>query len=283
MRNADAALSTELPFLARMRHTIRERLLHHSLAQRQPAGTILFKEGDRPDYVHILVDGTVELLAQARDSSATAIEMVQPREVYILAAALTDDPDLLAARTHEQARRLLLPTACSHAELTGEPALSPMLLAERASHYLGMMREVKNLNLRISPERIGCFLITRTRDRGDSGPVTLPCSKRMLAQRPGMTPGKLPRACARLRAREVRIGPCIRLLDEPRFGVRALMVMRTPGPHLISGLSCGSSLPIRVPNIGRYDWVGLGPLPSQARMPNNLAGHAEQDRGFPHR
>lgn len=205
MREEERKWVERLPLFAELDDAQRQRLLRHALVQRVGPGVTLFDQGEQPDFLHILVEGTVELRARDNAGNEAVIEVLQPVDSFILAAVLTDAPYLMSAHTGTHSRLLLLPAEQLRDDLRDEPALTFMLMGALARQYRGMVRQIKTLKLRTAAERIGCYLLSLAREQGESGAVTLPYSKRLLAQRMGMTPENLSRAFAWLSQRGVRM------------------------------------------------------------------------------
>ena len=66
--------------------------------QRFPEGVVLINEGELPDFLHVVVDGTVELFAGSGDRQTT-IDVIYPVTTFILAAVIRDEVYLKSART----------------------------------------------------------------------------------------------------------------------------------------------------------------------------------------
>jgi CRP/FNR family transcriptional regulator, transcriptional activator FtrB len=196
---------SHLPLLDSLDPEYCRRLLGQALNQKVGAGETLFEQGQRPDFLHILVEGAVELRGRDRDGNETVVEVVQPVECFILAAVVTDSPYLMTARTLESSRMLMIPAHHLRGELHREPSLALVLIASMARHYRDMVRQIKDLKLRTSAERVGSYLLSLAVEQGGSATVELPYLKRVLAERMGMTPENLSRAFARLRERGVQI------------------------------------------------------------------------------
>lgn len=215
MRRQDLEHIERLPLLAGLAEPDRERLLRHGLMQQVPPGTTLFNEGDRADFLHILLEGRVELLAHEGQRDQALVEVVEPVDNFILAAVVTDAPLLMTARTYEHSRLLLLPAGELRAEVSRTPEVALALLGSLAGQYRALVRQIKDLKLRTSTERVGCFLLKLAHEQGGEGPITLPYSKRVLAQRLNMTPENLSRAFGQLRHRGVRVERGTIVISEP--------------------------------------------------------------------
>lgn len=214
MRESEIESIAQLPLFESLTPEYRDQLLRNSLIQRVPTGVTLFEQGERPDFLHILLEGTVELRAQDPARHEAVVEIVQPVENFILAAVVTDAPYLMTARTSARSRLLLIPAEQLRNDLRTEPGLALMVIGSLARHYRGLIRQIKSLKLRTSTERIGCFLLALAAEQKASGTVVLPYSKRLLAQRMGMTPENLSRAFAQLRERGVRLEGSRVIIDD---------------------------------------------------------------------
>ncbi len=203
MREEEYEQVAGLPLFQELSAEYRAHLLRHALVQRVPSGVTLFEQGEYADFLHILVEGVVELRGRDGSRPETTVEVVQPVESFILAAVVTDAPYLMTARTLERSKLLLIPAEQLRREVAEVPELALMLIGSLARQYRGLVRQIKALKLRTSAERIGCFLLQLAREQEQGGVIELPYSKRALAERMAMTPENLSRAFARLRERGV--------------------------------------------------------------------------------
>lgn len=170
-------------------------LTHGALLQRFPRGTELFPQGEYPDFLHVLIDGSVELYA-ASEGRETVMEILRPVETFILAAVLTDRPYLMSARVQDDARLLLLPAESFRETLHCDPGLCLTMMASLACQFRGMVRQVKSLKLRSATQRVGCYLLHLVDNTGPM--VRLPYRKSVLASQLGITPEALSRAFQKL-------------------------------------------------------------------------------------
>ena len=85
-----------------------EELMGAAFLQRFPQHITLINEGDLPDFLHIVVEGSVELFG-AHDGHETTIEILRPVTTFILAAVIRDEVYLKSARTLTPAQILMIP------------------------------------------------------------------------------------------------------------------------------------------------------------------------------
>ncbi|MDF2095079.1 helix-turn-helix domain-containing protein [Aquibaculum arenosum] len=201
LRESDIESLQQIPLFSGLGIPDLKALTAGALLQRFPARTRLFDSGAQPDFLHILLDGSVQLSATEADSEReVVIEIVTPPDCFILAAALTDTPYLMSATVQEPARLLLLPAAELRRNIAAHPELALTLLASLAGQFRRMVRQVKNLKLRTTVQRVGCFLLSLA-EPGDESEMTvqLPYDKQVIASQLGMTRESLSRALATLR------------------------------------------------------------------------------------
>jgi CRP/FNR family transcriptional activator FtrB len=165
--------------------------------QRFPAGTTLLMEGDRVDFLYVLLDGIVELEGTWNDKETT-LAVLRPVSTFILSAVVLDADGLMGARTIERSDILMLSGEALRRAARQDAALSLAVAEELAGCYRGVVRALKNQKLRGGAERLANYLITQRHRQGGAATLTLPHEKRVLASLLGMTPENLSRAFATL-------------------------------------------------------------------------------------
>lgn len=189
-----------------------DELMTASFLQTFPAQMELIDEGEPADFLHIVVDGCVELFAQANGREST-MAMVYPVSSFILAAILKDAVYLMSARTNKKSRILMIPAESVRDVFDKDPAFSKAMVIELSNCYRGVVKEHKNLKLRTSVERLANRLL-RYRQNQRSDQITLPYDKKILASNLGMTPENLSRAFNTLKPYGVKVdGNKIALTD----------------------------------------------------------------------
>jgi CRP/FNR family transcriptional activator FtrB len=176
-----------------MQEAQRERIFSGSFLQVFPPQLTLFELGQHPDFLHVLVDGLVELYAHSAGRDTT-MRIVEPVTSFILAAVVTDQPYLMSARTLAPSRILLVPAALIRELVKDDTALMQATMRELAQAYRDMVRALTDMKLRQSAERLGNLILQHERRQGRTGKLQLKAEKRLLASLLGMTPENLSRA-----------------------------------------------------------------------------------------
>lgn len=193
MRPGEKPEVARLPLFRDMAEEQRERIFSGSFLQVFPPQLTLFDMGQRADFLHVLVDGLVELYAHGAGRDTT-MRIVEPVSSFILAAVVTDMPYLMSARTLEPSRILLVPAALVREVIKQDTALMQATMHELALGYRDMVKALTDMKLRQSAERLGNLILQQDLRQGGNGKVRLRAEKRLLASLLGMTPENLSRA-----------------------------------------------------------------------------------------
>ncbi len=197
MRREDIDEMRGLPLFAGVAAAHVEDMLRASFLQRFPAHVELAREGEPADFLHVIVDGQIEMYSAYRDRETT-ISVIGPGHSFIVAAVILDRIYLKSARALLPSRVLLIPAEAVRRYFSEDAAFARALALEMAGAYRGVVRELKNQKLRSSLERLANWLLTHDIELGRTGRFALPFDKKILASRLGMAPEVLSRSIASL-------------------------------------------------------------------------------------
>jgi CRP/FNR family transcriptional activator FtrB len=197
VRQSDWKLIRALPLFRDMSDANFEKLVGAAFLQRFPLHTTLINEGDLPDFLHIVVEGSVEMFS-AHNGHETTIEIMRPVTTFILAAVIRDEVYLKSARTLSPAQILMIPAQTVRDVFDRDAAFARAIVNELAERYRAVVCSLKNEKLRTSAERLANWILKTNRQQGDHQRVELMFDKRTLASRLGMTPENLSRNLALL-------------------------------------------------------------------------------------
>lgn len=217
MRDEDKPEIRQLPLFREMMSQTFDSLMQVSYAQNFPAQLDLFRQGEAADFLHIIIEGAVELHADWQGHE-TVMGVVRPVSAFILAACIRDEPYLMSARTLERSRIVLLPRVDLRAAMRRDPDLAMAAMSELANSYRVMVRHAKNLKLRNARERLAAWILRQSEQAGRVPSFTLPVEKRHLASYLGITPESLSRTIRILRDDGVMIdGMRVIITNESRL------------------------------------------------------------------
>jgi len=197
VRESDCKLIRALPLFCDMSTANFEELVSAAFLQRFPQGVALINEGSLPDFLHIVVEGSVEMFC-AHDGHETTIEIMRPVTTFILAAVILDEVYLKSARTLTPAQILMIPAKTVRDVFGRDAAFARAIVNELALRYRGVVRALKNEKLRTGAERLANWILQTDALQGNRRCVEMTFDKRTLASRLGMTPENLSRNFALL-------------------------------------------------------------------------------------
>lgn len=227
MRVEDREEVRKLQLFAGVSEELLDTMLKVSFLQRFPAHVELVREGDPADFLHVVLDGQVEVYSAYRDRETT-VSVIGPGHSFIVAAVLVDRLYLKSARALTTARILMIPSDAVRHVFAVDACFARTLAIELASAYRTVVKELKNQKLRSSLERLANWLLAHDRSTGSTGHFTLPFDKKVLASRLGMAPEVLSRSFTTLAAYNVRVnGPVITIADRD-----ALIRLAQPCPTI---------------------------------------------------
>ena len=192
MRQSDWKLIRALPLFCDMSEANFEELVRTAFLQRFPQHTALINEGDLPDFLHIVVEGSVEMFC-THNGHETTIDIMRPVTTFILAAVIRDAVYLKSARTLTPAQILMIPAQTVRDVFGRDAAFARAIVNELAERYREVVRSLKNEKLRTSAQRLANWILQANRQQGDHQHIELTFDKRTLASRLGMTPENLSR------------------------------------------------------------------------------------------
>ncbi|MBF0324866.1 MAG: cyclic nucleotide-binding domain-containing protein [Alphaproteobacteria bacterium] len=169
-------------------------------------GQVLFRQGDIADRIYVLAAGAVELMAERSDLPDEVLARLGPGEFVGANALMPESRHAAAARVVQTGRAVVISGPALHRLLDGDFALTLSLIAVMAGSLRGQIREITELKLQSTTERLASYLVTLAGDGDGRTIVRLPFEKRLLADRLGMEPATLSRAFARLREFGVETG-----------------------------------------------------------------------------
>lgn len=183
----------ELHLFSQMSDESFAALMRGAYVQNFPPQVDLLTEGERSDFLHVLISGSVDLFASWSGRDACLATM-RPVSTFILAATIKDAVYLMSARTLEKSRIVLIPSQDVRAVFDVDNNFARAVVTELAKGYRAVIKTQKDLQLRSSLERLANFLLRQQKRAGGGASFELDFEKRRLASFLAMTPENLSRA-----------------------------------------------------------------------------------------
>lgn len=225
MRAEEIPEISSLPLFATMQPEVRDEIFGSAFLQVFPPQLTLIETGGRADFLHILIDGLVELFT-VDGSREVTMQLVRPVSSFILAAAYTDQRYLMSARTLTASRILLIPSQLLREAIARDGALAAAAMTELAVRYRNIVRSLTDMKMRQTLERLANFLLLESMRLDGAVQFQLPAEKRIIASLLGMTAENLSRACSMLVGHGAIVsGPTVQIVDRA-----ALEALARPDP-----------------------------------------------------
>jgi CRP/FNR family transcriptional activator FtrB len=203
MRQTEWKLVRALPLFRNVKAAYFKKLMSAAFLQRFPYGVTLIREGEMPDFLHIVVEGSVEMYG-TDNGRETTIDILQPVTTFILAAVIRDEVYLKSARTLTPAQILMIPATAVRDVFGRDAAFARAIVSELAMRYRDLVRALKDEKLRTGVQRLANWILRADVVQGHRNNVELEFDKRILASRLGMTPENLSRNLALLAGHGVK-------------------------------------------------------------------------------
>jgi len=192
-----------LPLFRNMEENNFNGLMAAAELQRVSEHVTLINEGTLPDFLHVVIDGSVEIFC-AHDGHETTIDIMRPSAAFILASAIRDDVYLSSARTLAPSQILLVPAKPIRDVFDCDSAFARAVVMELTDHYRSVVRALMDKKLRTGTKRLANWILRTDALQGNQRTIELTLEKRTLASSLGMTPENLSRSLARLSKYGVR-------------------------------------------------------------------------------
>jgi CRP/FNR family transcriptional activator FtrB len=197
MRRTDRESIRALPLFKSATQATFAELLQAALLQQHAPHVTLLKEGDWPEFLIVVIKGSIELSCTYAGRQTTA-DIVRSKMTCGLAAVVRGEAHLSSARTLVPSRLLIISAGAVQKALHGDAAFARAVEDELAGTCLHLTKLVKNQKLRTGAERLANWILETDQRQGNRGRILLPYDKRTLAAYLGMTPESLSRKFASL-------------------------------------------------------------------------------------
>jgi CRP/FNR family transcriptional activator FtrB len=211
-------LVASLPLFKGVAPKIRRELLDNAMTQRIAAGAVLFEQGDTPTFQNIILSGSVQLLGHSSQNREVLIDVVRPFNLVMPAAVMVQECYLLQCRAPEMTQLLMIQAASLRAAILKDPILAKRMIFGLAEEVRRMIRQIKNLKLRSTLERVGCYILALSRNNGGRRIVKFPYEKHLIASELGMTRESFSRALSTLQSEGIVVcGDQVEIVDAERL------------------------------------------------------------------
>jgi CRP/FNR family transcriptional regulator, transcriptional activator FtrB len=204
LRSHELEQLNNLPLFSEMTGESLASLLDAALLQQFPTGVVLIHEGEHADFLHVLVDGLVEIYTE-QPGGEWGISLIRPVTTFILAAVVGDQPYLNSARTLADSRVLLIPAQRVRDVFDRDVAFARIVARELALAYRSAVKKLKGYMARSSVERLANWILSEAHKDSPQDNIVIPFDRGTLASHIGTTRENLSRSLALLTEHGVRV------------------------------------------------------------------------------
>ncbi|WP_368911291.1 helix-turn-helix domain-containing protein [Taklimakanibacter deserti] len=230
LTNAELA-PEDLSFFQALSSSTRTDLLRNAVVHGVDSGTVLFEQGDVPTFQHVTLSGSAQLFGRSTGGREVLIETVRAPDLIIPAAVVTGAPYLMRARVPEPSRFVLIHATVFRAAVDRDPVLAHAVIGSLAQQFRRMVRQIKNLKLRSSTLRVGCYVLALSKRQGTLDRALLPYEKTLIASELGITRESFSRALSKLESCGIKVeGQTIAIRDRERLALQCAADPLIDGP-----------------------------------------------------
>jgi len=188
------------PSLRDLGPVVLERLASVSRIMLVAEGMEVCRQGEPADELFIVLEGQVVCSTTMTGGASAVVEVIHAGGIVGLPPLLARLPRLLNIRTINSCRLLSIESQGLLSLMEHEPSLSAALMRVEAQSFRALVRQVCDLKLRTTAQRLGCYLLSISKEKAaNATAMRLPFDKRLLAARLGCRQENLSRAFAALR------------------------------------------------------------------------------------
>jgi CRP/FNR family transcriptional regulator, transcriptional activator FtrB len=178
-----------------------ERLASSANIVEAAPGESLFRKGDMPDALYVLLEGYVTLTGSAADSSSAVVDILGPNSSFVLANVLTGEPHLMSAEAVTTSILIRIPAAAMRAVVAAQSDTAMAMVRALSDELDAMTAQVVELKARIAGQRLATYLLNMVSEpTAAKADFRLPVNKGLLASWLGCRAENLSRAFVGLRA-----------------------------------------------------------------------------------
>ncbi len=180
------------PFAAASKDSM-AALLAHATVHDFAANSVLWRVGDHPKYLYVLLEGFIGFKANGRRGNDYIVDFAGPGDSFVLASVVLDRPHFLMAQVLRDSRILMIPAGAFRDCVRRDVGLSFAVSQRLAEQRMRLAVHVKGLKTQSPLERLAAFLVSLTDVREGETMISLPCERQMIAAWLGVVPSSVSR------------------------------------------------------------------------------------------
>ncbi|MBL8637817.1 MAG: Crp/Fnr family transcriptional regulator [Alphaproteobacteria bacterium] len=182
-------------------------ILDASTSHSVEAGRILVQQGDSPEFVFLVLSGTVRTLRIDDTGKEATIRMLQPADTCMEAVLFMGSPSPITVQAVTESRLIFIPENIVKTLAARDAMFANNLLQIVTYHYKNAMYQIEAMNIKTPIQRVGYYLLVKFLERGKGNlEFFFPFRKSMVANYLGMTAETFSRTLCKMKNIGITIG-----------------------------------------------------------------------------
>jgi CRP/FNR family transcriptional regulator, dissimilatory nitrate respiration regulator len=223
----DLAVLRTLPLFASLPDSTFARLAESLRFDRYVKGDTIFRQGEKAQWVIVVLEGYVKLSRLAANGEETLIHIFGRGETIAESVAVLGDNHTTTAEATGPTRIVRLPAHLVAQVAREAPELALAILSESSAKIWALMDEIETLKAQTADQRVLRFLLSLCPADARAVETRLPYTKGVIAASLGLKQETLSRSFARLKSAGVEIdGRTVRIEDARRLAAEIARLNR---------------------------------------------------------
>ncbi len=183
-----------------------QKILAHSLIQDFDAAQLLVQQGDVPEGVYLVIEGSVKTLRLNEDGEEATIRMLEAGDTCMEAVLFMGGPSPISVQTLTKCKLLMIPERVVRSHVLNDAQFAVNILRIATHHYKNAMHQIDAMQIKSPLQRIGYYFLNKHLEAGHENlEFTLPFKKQIIANYLGMTPETFSRALKQMQSLGIHV------------------------------------------------------------------------------
>lgn len=166
-----------------------QKILSHSVIQEHESSKLLVQQGDTPEGIYLLIEGSIKTLRLNAEGEEATIRMLEPGDTCMEAVLFMGGPSPISVQTLAKCKVLMIPERMIRNHVLDDAQFAVNVLRIVTRHYKNAMHQIDAMQIKSPLQRVGYYFLTKHLEAGhDDLEFTLPFKKQIIANYLGMTP-----------------------------------------------------------------------------------------------
>lgn len=187
-----------------------QKLLGCSVMQDHEAGKLLVQQGDMPEGIYLVIEGTIKTFRLNEDGGEAVIRMLESGDTCMDAVLFMGGASPISVQTITKCKLLMIPERIVKTHVLTDSHFAVNIIRIVTRHYRNAMHQIDAINIKSPLQRVGYYFLTKHLEAGHENlEFTLPFKKQTIANYLGMTPETFSRTLKQMKAMGIDVGEAV--------------------------------------------------------------------------